>query len=297
MQVDKVNGNVKYNDEYHLYWDDNDDKYISVTTLIGKFEQEFNKDFWSAYKALEKLIPKEGWVLEKPRLLNTKKFDKGVLELYDIPESEFNKCQQEILDAWQEENRISCERGTKIHAQQENNMYKPKVTLEKFGIGGEFKCIKNYTKLDLDNGVYPEYLISFVSSDGELKLAGQIDLLIKKGNHISIIDYKTNKKIDQKSGFDSSIKGNAKMKYPLNNLMDCNFLHYTLQLSTYAWMIKKLNPDYIIDKLMLIHYDHFDRVTNYDVEYKEDDVVRMLKYYKYKSALQRKLDKVKPIEY
>ena len=112
-----------------------------------------------------------------------------------------------------------------------------------------------------------------------------------------IVTHNTNKKIDQKSGFDSSIKGNAKMKYPLNNLMDCNFLHYTLQLSTYAWMIKKLNPDYIIDKLMLIHYDHFDRVTNYDVEYKEDDVVRMLKYYKYKSALQRKLDKVKPIEY
>ena len=45
MQVDKVNGNVKYNDEHHLYWDDNDNKYISVTTLIGKFEQEFNKDF------------------------------------------------------------------------------------------------------------------------------------------------------------------------------------------------------------------------------------------------------------
>ena len=29
------------------------------------------------------------------------------------------------------------------------------------------------------------------------------------------------------------------LKYPLNNIQDTNFWHYTLQLSTYAWMIQK----------------------------------------------------------
>lgn len=42
-----------------------------------------------------------------------------------------------------------------------------------------------------------------------------------------------------KSGFDTSTKRNAMMQYPLNNLMDCNYIHYTLQLSTYAWMLQK----------------------------------------------------------
>ena len=51
MKIDKQNGNVKYNDEDHLYWND-DGKFISVTTLIGKYEQPFDEVFWSGYKAL-----------------------------------------------------------------------------------------------------------------------------------------------------------------------------------------------------------------------------------------------------
>ena len=57
MQVDKKNGNVCYNDLNHIYWNEKDEsRYISVTTLIHSFTQPFDKEFWSAYKALEKLI-------------------------------------------------------------------------------------------------------------------------------------------------------------------------------------------------------------------------------------------------
>ena len=58
MNVDKKNGNVKYADNEHVYWDD-DGKYISVTTLISKYCQPFDGDFWSSYKALEKLLKKD----------------------------------------------------------------------------------------------------------------------------------------------------------------------------------------------------------------------------------------------
>lgn len=155
-------------------------------------------------------------------------------------------------------------------------MCKPEVTLEKYDIGGKFTYKKDHYKLDLEKGVYPEFLIHYKTKDGLLKLAGQVDLLIKDGNHITIVDYKTNKKLDQKSYFDTTIKGNTKMKYPLNNIMDCNFLHYTLQLSTYAWMVQQLNSEFIIDRLIIIHYDHSDKVTKYDIEYKKDDVIRCL---------------------
>ena len=78
MEIDKRNGNVCFNDLNHCYFDinDNSKKYISVTTLIGKYEQPFDEDFWSKYKALEKLLPKESWNIEKKSLLNTKKFKK-----------------------------------------------------------------------------------------------------------------------------------------------------------------------------------------------------------------------------
>ena len=284
MQIDKRNGDICFNDENHLYFDINnpDDKFISVTTLIHSFAQEFDKDFWSAYKTLEKLIPKSSWNIEKKSLLNTQKFDKSILDLYNISENDFNKIQQEILDSWDEENRKSCERGTKIHSELENSFYKQPndISLQKFGIGGKFECKKDYSDLDLEYGVYPEYLIYRVSDDNILKIAGQVDLIVKSGNEICIIDHKTNKKIDQKSFFNSKTKSSTKMKYPLNTLDDCNFNHYQLQLSTYAWMLQKINPDFIIKDLILNHYDHEGNNTIYHCDYLKKDVERMLAYYK-----------------
>lgn len=54
------------------------------------------------------------------------------------------------------------------------------IDISKFQIGGKFECRKDYTDLDLENAVYPEYLIHRVSPDGKLCIAGQIDLLVKK---------------------------------------------------------------------------------------------------------------------
>lgn len=194
MKIDKQNGKVCFNDLNHCYFDVNDEskQYISVTTLIHKYTQEFDKEFWSAYKALEKLIPKESWAIEKKSLLNTKKFNKEILDTYNISELEFNKAQQDILDEWDKKNKESCERGTKIHTELENSFYKSgkNVSLQRFGIGGKFECKKDYSDLDLEYGVYPEYLIYRESDDGILRLAGQIDLIVKQGNEITICDWK-----------------------------------------------------------------------------------------------------------
>lgn len=194
LEIDKKNGSVAFNDQSHTYFNLEDDsiKYISVTTMIEKFGQPFDKEFWSAYKALEKLLTKDEWVIEKKSLLNTKKFDNAILEAHNIDIDTFNKEQQAILDAWQEENKRSCERGTKIHANLENSMYKQKknIDLTKFQVGGKFECIKDKTELDLENGVYPEYLISWDSPSGKLHVAGQIDLIAKQGNCITILDWK-----------------------------------------------------------------------------------------------------------
>lgn len=193
-KITKQNGNIAFEEEAHIYYDVTkpEQKFISVTTLIHSFTQPFDKEFWSAYKALEKLLSKEDWAIEKKSLLNTKKFDKVLLELHNITEDEFNKEQQTILDMWDEENRNSCERGTRIHADLENSFYKKKkdIDLSKYQIGGKFECIKDHNNLDLENGIYPEYLISRVSEDGKLRIAGQIDLLVKKGNKIIIGDWK-----------------------------------------------------------------------------------------------------------
>lgn len=300
-KITKQNGNIAFEEEAHIYYDvtEPEQKFISVTTLIHSFTQPFDKEFWSAYKALEKLLSKEDWAIEKKSLLNTKKFDKVLLELHNITEDEFNKEQQAILDAWDSENRNSCERGTKIHADLENSFYKKKknIDLSKYQIGGKFECVKDHNELDLENGVYPEYLISRVSEDGKLRIAGQIDLLVKRGNKIIIGDWKTNKKIETKSFFNSKTKSSVKMKYPLNNLDDVNYWHYALQLSTYAWMIQKKNPEFEIEDLVLVHFDHSDNMTVYHLPYLKDEVIRMLLFYKKESVLAENKRKRQRIEY
>lgn len=300
MKIDKQNGPIAFSEDEHVYWNvDNNERYISVTTLIHKFTQPFDKDFWSAYKALEKLLPKDSWAIEKKSLLNIKKFDKSILDVYNISSDDFNAMQQSILDAWDAENRKSCERGTQIHLDIENSFYdKPKdISLQKFGIGGKFECRKDYPELDLEYGVYPEYLIYRTSDDGILKIAGQVDLIVKSGNEITIIDHKTNKKIDQKSGFNSATKSTSKMKYPLNTLDDSNFWHYTLQLSTYAWMLQKINPNFIIKDLILNHYDHNGNNTLYHCDYLKAEVERMLYFYKKEVISEQQKAKRKRIEY
>ena len=300
MEIDKKNGEVCFNEENHIYWNENDNgKYISVTTLIDKFAQPFDKDFWSAYKALEKLIPADNWKIEKKSLLNSHRFDKEILKIYNISDNDFNKTQQDILDEWDKTNRESCIRGTAIHAKLEKSMYKMggNVTLKKFGVGGKFICDKGRTSLDLENGVYPEYLISRISPDGILRIAGQIDLLVKNGNEITIIDWKTNAKINQHSGFDTKSKQTAKMLYPLNNLEDCNFMHYTLQLSTYAWLVQKINPDFKIKDLILVHFDHNDNQTVYHIDYLKDEVERMLRWHKHQVVKDMQKAKRQRIEY
>jgi len=194
MTYDKVNGDVGFLEGPHKYVNlkDSSIQYTSVTTLIEKYGKEFDKDFVSKYKALEKLIPSDSWKKEKGAIWKSHKIPEGILEVYSISLEDLNKVQQEILDEWAEINRIACERGTKIHAQLENSFYNvgSNITLKKFGIGGKFKCEKNYNELDMEYGLYPEYLIYYDNPKLNLHIAGQIDLIVKSGNDIYIIDHK-----------------------------------------------------------------------------------------------------------
>ena len=59
MNYDKINRDVAFQEEGHKYFNLKDPsiQYTSVTTLIGSYEPEFDKEFVSKYKALERLLP------------------------------------------------------------------------------------------------------------------------------------------------------------------------------------------------------------------------------------------------
>ena len=87
------------------------------------------------------------------------------------------------------------------------------------------------------------------------------------------------------------------MLYPLGHLDECNYNHYQLQLSTYAWMLQKLNPEFNIKDLILNHYDHSGKNTLYHCTYLKDDVEKMLKHFAKQLKLEKQKAKYARIEY
>lgn len=304
MEISKKNGNIVFNEESHRYWDvKSNEDYISVTTLIHKFIQPFDEIFWARYKTFESLLGKE-FSLYKSSILKTKKITDDLIIESGITIKNFNEAYINLQELWKKTKDDSCARGTKIHLEKENVFYDKEVQdISKYNFGGkinlngDFVCKQNKFDLSVDRGIFPEFLVHFTTQDGLLKVAGQIDLLIKDGNDIYIIDHKTNKKLNFKSGFDSTTKKNATMLYPINNLMDCNMMHYTMQLSLYAYMLQRINPNFVVKQLMIIHYDHDNNTNYYELSYLKDDVERMLKYYKKITINNKNKAKSKRIEY
>lgn len=292
--IDKETDSIVYFDDTHEYRAKEDDlQGVSVTTMIHAYINPFDATFWSSYKALEALLEPEIFGILKPKLLQTKRFNKSILTKLDIDLDLFNLKKQEILDGYTLENKKSCEYGTKIHAQIENALYgRDPNTLKKFGVGGKMPVYKGKYILELGSGVYPEFMISYREND--FLLCGQVDLIIAEGDDIVIIDHKSNKKIEFKSFFDKYKKSQTMMKYPLNTIQDCNGQHYTLQLSTYAWMIQQLNPRYNIKRLTIHWIDHDGKESFIDVPYMKQEVEKMLADYKKKLKIQRALDRDKP---
>lgn len=297
IKVDKENEYVSYNDELHKYWvKDSSEFCISATTLIHKFTT-FDEDFWSSYKAFERVAP-ESFKKIKNNLLKTKKIQKNILEVLGIEEEEFQKTKKEILKEWAIKREESCVRGTKFHNEQEEQHWNGNTKeIKQLGLGGSFVPIST-NKIEIGKkGIYPEILLSRISNDKILKVAGQADLVIVDGNEVHVLDYKTSKSIDKKAYFDTRSRKATMMKYPLNNMEDSNFWHYTLQLSLYAWMIQKEYPEAIIKSLTLIHYDHDGNITNYECEYRKKDVERMLAFYKNQLAHKKFKESIKKINF
>ena len=191
LKIDKENVDVLYNDEFHKYWTkENNQSCISVTTLINKFTS-FDEAFWSAYKTLEKLTTADDFSLVKPDLLQTKRFSTTYLDRFHIPAEEFEIERKELLKEWEAKREESCIRGTQIHKAQEMLHLSGKTKeIQHLNLGVKFKT-NTSNKIEANTkGIYPELLLSRISPDGKLRIAGQADLVIVDDLDVYILDYK-----------------------------------------------------------------------------------------------------------
>lgn len=301
LNYDKQNNGIAFREIDHVYFNLKNPsvKYTSVTQILGSYHEKFDSKFFSKYKTLEKLMDVDDFKKVKAKLLSKKpNFDEEILDQYDIDKEQFEHELAALLAEWKANTEEACARGTAYHLKRENALYQRDNVLDmsnnlfKVPVEGKFYCKKNDFSLEQENAVLPEFLVYYTSPDGELNIAGQVDVLIKQGNDIYICDFKTNAKgITSKAYFDKSKRSTKSMFYPINNLDDHTLNHYTLQLSTYAWMLQKINPDFNIRLLRLIHSDLEENETYYDVPYLKDEVARMLAHFKKQTRINKDREK------
>lgn len=207
---------------------------ISTTGLIGQYEQKFDSDTISQMVANKRGI-----------------------------------SQQEVLEEWRIENLHSTIKGSFIHefAQSlwEGKEYKfdysnvPKeIDLDRLKSDIE-KLIPQAINFYNDyKDMYELIGCEIYLGDEDFDECGATDqmMLNKYTGGITIIDYKTNKKIEYES------YKHKKMLVPLHKFDDCNYIHHSFQLGDYKFKFEK-NTNLKVDETFIVYFNV--NADNYEI--------------------------------
>ena len=223
---------VTYHDDPHKYYV-NGKELISVTTILHKYQEEFQEDYWSKVKA-----------------------------------DEYGISQREVLRAWEFINKKGTMKGSAIHDYAENLFlnkvfpYPKQWILDEFGFD---PVLPEYevTKRHVDNfyNDVKEKLIpirtEMIVYDSDSLIGGMLDILFYnvRMKEFQIWDWKINKK------FDKEMKSRH-FSDKLQILEDSDLEIYSLQLAMYKLIIEK-NTGIKLGKSYVVWFSHNN--DNYEI--------------------------------
>jgi len=159
--------------------------------------------------------------------------------------------------------------GTKVHDEIERWIKEGIEPNDIKAINGK-NWMESY-RLRSDIDVHSEVIVY----SEELSIAGTVDILAKDNatGTYDIIDWKTSKKINMTS------YGQKMGTHPATgHLMDCNFYHYSIQLSLYRYILEEYYGLDIHNQMIAQLQD--DKVNALVAPYMRDEIIEMLKYRK-----------------
>ena len=234
QRIEKAFSKYSFIEDGHYYLCNGKRVGISTTGLISQYEQEFDSDTISQMVANKRGI-----------------------------------SQQEVLEEWRIENLHSTIKGSMVHefAQSlwEGKEYKfdysnvPKeIDLDRLKSDIE-KLIPQAINFYNDyKDMYELIGCEIYLGDEDFNECGATDqmMLNKYTGNIAIIDYKTNKKIEYES------YRHKKMLVPLHKYDDCNYIHYSIQLSDYKFKFEK-NTKIPVEETFIVYFNV--NADNYEI--------------------------------
>ena len=249
---------IMFYEDKHIYHNTvSREIYQSVTQTISKIKPEVNWDYWAVYKYLETL----GSV--RPHDSHEMIWFNGGWVNYLDYLDEATKVRKK----WSNKGKVAREKGTFIHLYLEN-LFNNKVisvpTQYKDNIEGANRFYKDHKHW---TPIYAELIVA----DDDYKIAGQVDrpFFVEPGI-LDVYDWKTDSEIKTENKYSTLLP-------PVDDLPDCNFSKYTLQLNLYKWIIEK-NTEWKVRDLKIVHltdtnYELYN-IPNYNVQPLLNEVCR-----------------------
>ena len=214
---------IVFHEDTHTYEvDGTADGIVSVTTFIHSFFPHFNADL-----VLKKMKNKH----EKYPGLTDK----------------------EIKKIWQDNGKAASAEGTKLHKQIE--LFYNDVNPEEKDKSKEFDYFLQFHEEWIKPRGYIPYRTEWSIFDGDIDLAGQLDMLYQKKegiNDYALYDWKRVKEIKKDNPYEN---GNT----IVSELPHCNYSHYSLQLNIYKKILSSRYNINITEMYLVILHPENDR--------------------------------------
>lgn len=234
------------------------DDYVSLEPISHKYHDKDGREYLSVSKFLGLFKP----TFDRENISRAVAKKRGV-------------SQSVILDEWDAKKDNSINHGNRIHNAIERYEKSTVILPEDEDLRPMVLSVAKEYSVNYRN--YQEQVL--YSTD--FMLAGTSDkvsqITSSAKSVIEVSDYKTNfeKGIQYKNDYGQYMTG------PLSHLQDCNYNHYSLQLSTYAWMLQQ-KTGCKIGSLHIRFFPPTNLLGHYPipVPYMKYEVEQMLQFYK-----------------
>lgn len=170
---------------------------------------------------------------------------------------------EEIINKWAKINKDACDKGHNVHQIIENYI--------KEDIIGDEQLIAELNKV-FDKSKYKAIRNEYTVYSDEFEVAGTSDLICDiDSNTFDVYDFKTNKKFTFDNGYGKYLKP------PLNNLQQCHYNDYSIQLSLYAYLYAALTNKKV--RKICILYHNGKEFKCYQTPYLYWEISVLLKHY------------------
>jgi len=198
---------IVFEEKNHSYFVDGDPNYISVTTAIKEFFPKFDSDL-----VISKMKKSNNW----------------------SKSAYFGMEDADIKKQWRDKADLAANLGTLLHASIENyynnidQIIDPRIEKEY----GQFLRFRDFIKENRPE--LEPYRTEWCVYNEDYHISGSIDMIFKdkETDELHIFDWKRTPDMKKENRWDTGLA-------PICHLDDCKFIHYSLQLNIYKFILEE----------------------------------------------------------